>query len=65
MIAVTGATGGVGGRVARALATQGRAVVAGTLVPPSDTVRAILGRRPRTLAGVLREHPETMAHPRR
>ncbi len=41
------------------------ALEAGTLVPPSDTVREILGRPPRTLADVLREHPETMAHLRR
>jgi hypothetical protein len=31
-------------------------------VPPSGTVGAILGRPPRTLADVLREHPETMDH---
>ena len=58
MIAVTGATGGVGGRVARALA-------AGDLEPPSDAVERILGRPPRSLADVLREHPERMAHLRR
>ena len=32
---------------------------------PSDTVQQILGRAPRALADVLREHPETMAHLRR
>ena len=31
----------------------------------SETVREILGRPPRTLADVLREHPETIAHLRR
>jgi len=41
MIAVTGASGGIGGRVARALAAGGA---------------------PRSLADVLREHPESTAH---
>ena len=45
--------------------TSYAALAAGTLVPPSETVREILGRAPRTLADVLREHPETMAHLRR
>jgi hypothetical protein len=35
------------------------------LEPPSDTVERILGRRPRSLADVLREHPESLAHLRR
>jgi len=42
--------------------TSYAALDAGTLVPPSDTVERILGRAPRSLADVLREHPETMAH---
>jgi NAD(P)H dehydrogenase (quinone) len=97
MIAVTGATGGVGGRVARALAERGlplrlvvrdasrapelgaevavaeyrdgtamRAAFAGAetvyLISGSDTVERILGRPPRSLADVLREHPERLAH---
>jgi uncharacterized protein YbjT (DUF2867 family) len=78
MIAITEATGGVGGRVARDLAARGlslRLVVrdasrapdhaaldAGELVPPSDTVQRLLGRPPRTLADGLREHPASMAH---
>jgi NAD(P)H dehydrogenase (quinone) len=45
--------------------TSYAALDAGELVPPSETVREILGRPPRTLADVLREHPETMAHLRR
>jgi len=44
--------------------TSYAALDAGTLVPPSDTVERILGRAPRSLADVLREHPETMAHVR-
>src|SRR5215211_314369 len=38
------------------------ALPAGMLEPPSDTVERILGRPPRTLADVLREHPESLAH---
>ena len=45
--------------------TSYAALPAGTLEPPSDTVRSILGRPPRALADVLREHPESMAHLRR
>jgi NAD(P)H dehydrogenase (quinone) len=45
--------------------TSYAALEAGELVPPSETVREILGRQPRTLADVLREHPETLAHLRR
>jgi NAD(P)H dehydrogenase (quinone) len=41
------------------------ALPAGMLDPPSDTVEAILGRPPRALANVLREHPESMVHLRR
>jgi uncharacterized protein YbjT (DUF2867 family) len=42
--------------------TSYAALEAGDLEPPSDTVRQILGRPPRSLADVLREHPERMAH---
>jgi uncharacterized protein YbjT (DUF2867 family) len=45
--------------------TSYAALPAGDLEPPSDTVRQVLGRQPRALADVLREHPETMAHLRR
>jgi NAD(P)H dehydrogenase (quinone) len=45
--------------------TSYAALGAGELVPPSETVRELLDRQPRTLADVLREHPETMAHLRR
>ena len=45
--------------------TSYAALEAGELVPPSDTVRELLGRPPRSLADVLREHPETMTHLRR
>ena len=41
------------------------ALPAGMLEPPSDTVERVLGRPPRTLAEVLREHPESLAHLRR
>ena len=37
----------------------------GDLEPPSDAVEQILGRPPRALAEVPREHPETMAQLRR
>ena len=42
--------------------TSYAALDAGDLEPPSDTVQQILGRPPRSLADVLREHPERMAH---
>ena len=45
--------------------TSYAALAAGDLEPPSDTVEQILGRPPRSLADVLREHPESMAHLRR
>ncbi len=37
----------------------------GDLEPPSNTVERILRRPPRSLADVLREHPERLAHLRR
>jgi NAD(P)H dehydrogenase (quinone) len=45
--------------------TSYAALPAGMLEPPSDTVERILGRPPRSLAAVLREHPERLAHLRR
>jgi len=42
--------------------TSYAALDAGDLEPPSDTVQQILGRPPRSLADVLREHPESMVH---
>ena len=45
--------------------TSYAALPAGDLEPPSDTVERILGRPPRSLADVLREHPERLAHLRR
>ena len=41
------------------------ALPAGDLEPPSDTVRQILDRPPRSLADVLREQPGRLAHLRR
>ena len=38
------------------------ALPAGMLEPPSDTVETILGRPPRALADVLRDHPERLSH---
>ena len=45
--------------------TSYAALPAGDLEPPSDTVRQILDRPPRSLADVLREQPERLAHLRR
>ena len=45
--------------------TSYAALPAGDLEPPSDTVRQILDRPPRSLAEVLREQPERLAHLRR
>jgi NAD(P)H dehydrogenase (quinone) len=45
--------------------TSYAALPAGRLEPPSDTVERILGRPPHSLAAVLREHPERLAHLRR
>jgi uncharacterized protein YbjT (DUF2867 family) len=42
--------------------TSYAAIAAGDLEPPSDAVARILGRPPRSLADVLREHPETLSH---
>jgi uncharacterized protein YbjT (DUF2867 family) len=42
--------------------TSYAALAAGDLEPPSDAVERILGRPPRSLAQVLREHPERYAH---
>ena len=45
--------------------TSYAALPAGDLEPPSDTVQQILDRPPRSLADVLREQPERLAHLRR
>jgi uncharacterized protein YbjT (DUF2867 family) len=45
--------------------TSYAALAAGDLEPPSDDVERILGRAPRPLADVLREHPESLSHLRR
>jgi len=45
--------------------TSYAALPAGDLEPPSDTVRQILDRPPRSLADVLREQPGRLAHLRR
>ena len=45
--------------------TSYAALAAGDLEPPSDAVEHILGRPPRSLADVLREHPESLSHLRR
>ena len=45
--------------------TSYAALAAGDLEPPSDAVERILGRPPRSLADVLREHPESLSHLRR
>ncbi len=42
--------------------TSYAALAAGDLEPPSDDVERILGRPPRPLADVLREHPESLSH---
>jgi len=42
--------------------TSYAALDAGALERPSDTVQEILGRPPRSLADVLREHPERLDH---
>jgi len=45
--------------------TSYAALPAGDLEPPSDAVQQILDRPPRSLADVLREQPERLAHLRR
>jgi uncharacterized protein YbjT (DUF2867 family) len=86
MLAVTGATGGIGGRVAARLAERGaaRRLVArdparapelggaevasaeyrdGAALEGLDTLFLVsAGHPPRSLADVLREHPESYAH---
>src|SRR3954468_12337083 len=42
--------------------TSYAAIAAGSLEPVSDTVERVAGHLPRSLADVLREHPETTAH---
>ena len=53
LIAVTGATGEVGGRVARRLAS--RAAV-------SDIVRRLTGHPPVTLAEYIKAHPDSLGY---
>ncbi len=45
--------------------TSYAALGAGDLEPASDTVQRVLGRPPRPLVDILREHPESWAHLRR
>ena len=63
MIAVTGASGVVGGRVARRPAARGlplRLVVRDAARAPELGAETLYLAR--ALADVLREHPETLAH---